>query len=102
MTPGETTHTTQEESSNIHEYEERPENEIEVRTPTYEAENELDRGTGRVHPDYGGYEHEITTKWYHPKTTDNRVVPPESEFFATIVGESFVSSNTPVQFFPLN
>ncbi|XP_061384618.1 neurexin 1 isoform X4 [Danaus plexippus] len=31
-------------------------------------------------------EPEITTKWYHPKTTDNRVVPPESEFFATIVG----------------
>ncbi|XP_012544066.2 neurexin 1 isoform X2 [Bombyx mori] len=82
----EPTHTTAEDTNHMPEYEDRNENEIEARTPTYEIEGEQDRAPGRVHPDYNGYEHEITTKWYHPKTTDNRVVPPESEFFATIVG----------------
>ncbi|KAG6442553.1 hypothetical protein O3G_MSEX002421 [Manduca sexta] len=82
----ETSHTTEEDTNHIPEYEDRRESEIDARTPTYESGSEQDRVPGRVHPDYNGYEHEITTKWYHPKTTDNRVVPPESEFFATIVG----------------
>lgn len=88
-TPDEELHitTTEEEINRVQEYEDRRENEIDTHTPTYESESEQDRIPGRVHPDYNGYEHEITTKWYHPKTTDNRVVPPESEFFATIVGE---------------
>lgn len=78
----ESTHTTEEEI--IPDYDDKH-NEIETKSPTYEIE-EHDKGP-RIHPDYNGYEHEITTKWYHPKTTDSRVVPPESEFFATIVGE---------------
>ncbi|XP_050354318.1 neurexin-1 isoform X4 [Nymphalis io] len=78
----ESTRTT-EDDHRIPDYEDHK-NEIETRSPTYEIE-EQDRGP-RIHPDYNGYEHEITTKWYHPKTTDSRVVPPESEFFATIVG----------------
>ncbi|CAG4930590.1 unnamed protein product [Parnassius apollo] len=82
----ESTDTTEEDTNNIREYEEHHENEIEIRTPVYEVGSERDRVPGRIHPDYNGYEHEITTKWYHPKTTDSRVVPPESEFFATIVG----------------
>ncbi|XP_026490990.1 neurexin 1 isoform X2 [Vanessa tameamea] len=78
----ESTRTT-EDDHRIPDYEDHK-NEIETRSPTYEIE-EQDRGP-RIHPDYNGYEHEITTKWYHPKTTDSRVVPPESEFFATVVG----------------
>ncbi|XP_041968966.1 neurexin-1 isoform X4 [Aricia agestis] len=69
--------------NNIPDYEDHHP-EKETRTPTFEMEEE--RIPSRGHADYNGYEHEITTKWYHPKTTDNRVVPPESEFFATIVG----------------
>lgn len=86
-TPGreETTHTTEDDTNHIPDYETGRENEIEAHTPTYGSEQ--DRVPGRVHPDYNGYEHEITTKWYYPKSTDNRVVPPESEFFATIVGK---------------
>lgn len=83
--PDEPTHTTEEDTNHIPEYEDRRENEIEARTPTYETESEQDRIPGRVHPEYNGYD--VTPKWYHPKTTDNRVVPPESEFFATIVGK---------------
>lgn len=79
----ETPHTT-EDDNHISDYEDRNGNENEARSPTYEIDERI---PGRVHPDYNGYEHEMTTKWYHPKTTDNRVVPPESEFFATIVGE---------------
>ncbi|XP_072930215.1 neurexin 1 [Epargyreus clarus] len=79
------THTTEDDTNHIPDYED-PKHEIETRTPTYEIEEGQERIPSRVHPDYNGYEHEITTKWYHPKTTDNRVVPPESEFFATIVG----------------
>ncbi|CAG9105480.1 unnamed protein product [Plutella xylostella] len=87
-TPDESTHTTEEEIHHIPEYEDRHEheNEIDTRTSTYELEGEQDRIPGKVHPDYNGFEHDTSTKWYHPKTTDNRVVPPESEFFATIVG----------------
>ncbi|CAG9789178.1 unnamed protein product [Diatraea saccharalis] len=82
-TPSETTHTT--EDNHIPDYEDRRENEIEARVPTYEiGMGEQNRLPGRGHQDYNGYD--ITTKWYQPKTTDNRVVPPESEFFATIVG----------------
>ncbi|KAH9630050.1 hypothetical protein HF086_008020 [Spodoptera exigua] len=81
--PDEPAHTTEEDTNHIPEYEDRRENEIEARTPTYETESEQDRIPGRVHPEYNGYD--VTPKWYHPKTTDNRVVPPESEFFATIV-----------------
>ncbi|CAH0728174.1 unnamed protein product, partial [Brenthis ino] len=77
----ESTQTTEEE--HIPDYDEKH-NEIETKSPTYEIE-EHDRGP-RIHPDYNGFENEITTKWYNPKTTDSRVVPPESEFFATIVG----------------
>lgn len=86
VTPGDTTLTTHEQTPHIIDYEDHF-NEIEARTPTYEIDrgDEIDRN-GRGPSDYG-YEHEITTKWYHPKTTDNRVVPPESEFFATIVGK---------------
>ncbi|XP_023936294.1 neurexin-1 isoform X1 [Bicyclus anynana] len=80
----ESTHTT--EDHHIPDYEDHHQIEIETRSPTYEIEEGHDRVPGRVHPDYNGYEHEITTKWYHPKTTDNRVTPPESEFYATIVG----------------
>ncbi|XP_059050815.1 neurexin-1-like [Achroia grisella] len=85
-TPEDMTHTTEEDTNHIPEYEDRRENEIEGRTPTYEIGigSELERSRGRGHQDYNGYD--ITTKWYQPKTTDNRVVPPESEFFATIVG----------------
>lgn len=76
-------HTTEEDHHNIRDYEIGG-NDIE-QTPTYGIE-EHDRIPGRLHPDYNGFnENEITTKWY-PKSTDNRVVPPESEFFATIVG----------------
>lgn len=87
QTPDETTHTT-EDDKYIPDYEDRRGNEIEARTPTYEIGvgiGEQERLPGRGHQDYNGYD--ITTKWYQPKTTDNRVVPPESEFFATIVGE---------------
>ncbi|XP_045776165.1 neurexin-1 isoform X3 [Maniola jurtina] len=80
----ESTHTTQDH--HIPDYEDHHQIEIETRSPTYEIEEGQDRVPGRIHPDYNGYEHEITTKWYHPKTTDNRVTPPESEFYATIVG----------------
>ncbi|CAH2236881.1 jg20290 [Pararge aegeria aegeria] len=80
----ESTHTT--EDHRIPDYEDHHQIEIETRSPTYEIEEGQDRVPGRVHPDYNGYEHEITTKWYHPKTTDNRVTPPDSEFLATIVG----------------
>lgn len=77
-------HTTEEDHHNIREYE-IDRNDIE-QTPTYGIEDH-DRIPGRIHPDYNGFnENEITTKWYYPKSTDNRVVPPESEFFATIVG----------------
>lgn len=78
QTPEETTHTTEDDSNHIPDY------GIEMRTPTFEG-NEIDRIPNRGHQDYNGYD--ITTKWYQPKTTDNRVVPPESEFFATIVGK---------------
>ncbi|XP_069360738.1 neurexin 1 isoform X4 [Maniola hyperantus] len=80
----ESTHTT--EDHHIPDYEDHHQIEIDTRSPTYEIEEGQDRVPGRIHPDYNGYEHEITTKWYHPKTTDNRVTPPESEFYATIVG----------------
>ncbi|XP_063831706.1 neurexin 1-like [Ostrinia nubilalis] len=85
-TPDETTHTT-EEDNHIPDYEDRRGNEIETRTPPYEigiGMGEQERLPGRGHQDYNGYDK--TTKWYQPKSTDNRVVPPESEFFATIVG----------------
>ncbi|XP_049877630.1 neurexin-1-like [Pectinophora gossypiella] len=76
--------TTEDETNHIPDYETGRENEIE-HVPTHGSEQ--DRIPGRVHPDYNnGYENEFTTKWYYPKSTDNRVVPPESEFFATIVG----------------
>ncbi|CAH2046084.1 unnamed protein product, partial [Iphiclides podalirius] len=74
-----------DEDHHMPEYEDRSANELDAQAPTHEG-GELSRPPGRAHPDYNGYEHEITTKWYHPKTTDSRVVPPESEFFATIVG----------------
>ncbi|XP_050685086.1 neurexin-1 isoform X2 [Leptidea sinapis] len=38
------------------------------------------------YPGYNGHDPEITTKWYHPKTTDNKVVPQPSEFLATLIG----------------
>lgn len=78
----ESTRTT-EEDHHIPDYEDHK-NEVDTRSPTYEIE-EQDRGH-RGNLGYNGYENEITTKWYHPKTTDSRVVPPESEFFATVVG----------------
>ncbi|KAF9797183.1 hypothetical protein SFRURICE_001829, partial [Spodoptera frugiperda] len=48
--PDEPTHTTEEDTNHIPEYEDRRENEIEARTPTYETESEQDRIPGRVHP----------------------------------------------------
>ncbi|XP_061721601.1 neurexin 1 isoform X2 [Cydia pomonella] len=75
-TPDDTRPTTQEEP--LPEYPDPNENDVDSRTPTHGAEERNE---------YNGYEHEATTKWYLPKTTDpGRIVTPESEFFATIVG----------------
>ncbi|XP_053613214.1 neurexin 1-like isoform X1 [Plodia interpunctella] len=81
--PDEVTHTTEDETNHIPDFDDGKDNIIEGRTPSYDIP--IDGGGVRGPQDYNGYD--ITTKWYQPKSTDNnRVVPPESEFFATIVG----------------
>ncbi|CAF4797282.1 unnamed protein product [Pieris macdunnoughi] len=74
----EAAHTTEEE---IPDYEDHTHTKMATRSPYG-----IDEVVPGSYPGYNGHEPEITTKWYHPKSTDNRVVPPESEFFATIVG----------------
>lgn len=52
-TPDETTHTTEEDTNHIPDYEDRRGNEIEARTPTYEIDRigmgEQERLPGRGH-----------------------------------------------------
>lgn len=74
----EATHTTEEE---IPDYEDHTHTKIATRSPYG-----IDEVVPGSYPGYNGHEPEITTKWYHPKATDNRVVPQDSEFFATVIG----------------
>ncbi|XP_045527567.1 neurexin-1 isoform X1 [Pieris brassicae] len=83
FTPTVTRHTepAQTTEEEIPDYEDHTHTKMATRSPYG-----IDEVVPGSYPGYNGHEPEITTKWYHPKSTDNRVVPPESEFFATIVG----------------